>query len=118
VTAASLRLDRDDLILLRETAAYMARRMRDPRDTETLGEIEDRLDQLLLGDAAGRAPLILDRRQGEVLRVALESYAQVLAAPGSDYSNRARVARLGRMGRRLGREFRWYARWLGWLRGA
>ena len=112
-----LSLGRDDQVLLREAAAYMARRMRGPGDVARLGEIEDRLDALLIAAAPGVGPLELDRPEARVLRTALGSYAEMLSAPGSDSSNRARVARLRGIDRRIGAGLGWRARLFGWLRG-
>jgi hypothetical protein len=96
-----LSLGRDDTVLLREAAAYLSRRMSDPRDVDTLGQVEDRLDALLLGRAPEAGGLELDPRQAAVLDMALASYAEVLSAPGSDVSNRARIARLQNVSRRI-----------------
>jgi hypothetical protein len=110
-----LELGRDDQVLLREAAAYMSRRMRDPGDVALLGEIEDRLDALLIAATTG-LPLELDRSHARVLRTALDSYAEMLSAPGSDSSNRVRVARLRRVDRAIGAGSGWRARLFGWLR--
>jgi len=113
-----IRLDREDQVLLREAVAYMARRMCDPRDVHELGETEDRLDALLLGASpanAGAGGLTLEGRQAEVLRAALESYAGVLAQPGSDFTNRARVVRLRRVIRAIRAQSRWWARVFAWF---
>ena len=111
-----LPLSRDDQVLLREAAAYLSRRMRDPRDVETLGEVEDRLDELLLGRARHAGVLELDRRQADVLSTALASYAEMLSAPGSDASNRARIVRLQGVRRRIRTGSGWLARVWSWLR--
>lgn len=112
-----LPLGRDDTTLLREVTAYQARRMRDPRDVETLGEVEDRLDALLLGRAQPAGVLELEPHQARVLAVALASYTEMLRAPGSDVSNRARIARLQGIGRQLRSRATPLGRLLGWLRG-
>jgi hypothetical protein len=114
-----IRLDREDQVLLREATAYMARRMRDPSDVHELGEIEDRLDALLLGGGTAgtvAGELILEGRRGEVLCAALESYATELARPGSDFTNRPRVARLRRVIRTIRARSRWFGRLFAWLR--
>jgi hypothetical protein len=108
-----LSLGRDDQVLLREMAAYQARRMSDPRDVETLGEVEDHLDALLLGRAREAGVLELNPRQAQVLGTALTSYAEMLSAPGSDVSNRARIARLQNVSRRI----RSRSTVMGWLFG-
>jgi len=112
-----LPLGRDDTVLLREAAAYLSRRMSDPRDVETLGQVEDRLDALLLGRAREAGVLELDPRQADVLDMALASYAEILSAPGSDVSNRARIARLRAVSRRIRSRATVIGRLFGWLRG-
>ncbi len=107
-----LRLEREETRLLREAAAYMSRRMRDPGDVVRLGEIEDRLDAVLIAAGPGPDMLELEGREARVLRTALDSYSEMLSAPGSDVTNRARVARLQRIDRRIGARLGW----LGWLR--
>ncbi len=111
-----LLLEREETRLLREAAAYVARRMRDPGDVTRLGEIEDRLDALLIAAAPGRDALALERVGARVLRTAIDAYAEMLSAPGSDVSNRARVARLRRIDRRIGVALGWRGRLFGWLR--
>jgi len=112
-----LPLSRDDQVLLREVAAYQARRMGDPRDVATLGEVEDGLDALLLGRAPVAGVLELGPRQAEVLGTALASYVEMLRAPGSDASNRARITRLQHVGRRLRSRAGLIGRLFGWLIG-
>lgn len=92
--ARCLILDRNDLALLRESLSYMERRIFDPDDSRSLRGITDRIEEILLSGIPEGSELILDDSESRAAATALRSYAQELSHPGSDVSNRRRVARL------------------------
>lgn len=88
-------LDPHDAILVREALAYMGRRLFDPADSARLTAVEDRVEELLLeGGQFSRSELVIDDGEVESLVTALRAYAEELSHPGSDPSNRRRVAQI------------------------
>lgn len=129
-----IRLDQQDLEVTREALAYMGRRIRDPRDSRLIEEMQDWFEGRLLdrpppgavsdaGPAArhGKAPrgsrLSLGKEHARVLMTVLESYAGELGRPLSDLSNRARVTRMREIVRRLKRASSRFGRITAWLTG-
>lgn len=112
--SAWLQLSRADQALLREALAYVGRRMFDVRVAQTIGALEDELDRLLTDPAAAAGARIdLGAEPLRVLRLVLEAYAEELGRPVSDPGNRARVARMRAIDRRLARQG---GRWGWWWR--
>ena len=110
-------LDRADQEILREALGYMSRRLFDPRDTDHLGEMEDQLDALLTrGDASTSAALVLGGDHVRVLHRVLDGYCSELSHPSADRSNRARVARMRSVQRRLRSQATWFGRMIGWIK--
>lgn len=133
-----IRLDQQDLEITWEALAYMGRRMRAPRDSRLIEEMQDWLEGRLLerpppgavadvgpGARQGEPPrasprgsrLTLGKEHARVLRTVLESYAEELGRPLSDLSNRARVTRMREIVRRLKRASSWFGRIAAWLPG-
>jgi hypothetical protein len=140
-----IRLDQQDLEITREALAYMGRRIRAPRDSRLIEEMQDWFEGRLLdrpppgavsdaGPAArqgkaprrpaarqGKAPrgsrLSLGKEHARVLMTVLESYAEELGRPLSDLSNRARVTRMREIVRRLKRASSRFGRIAAWLTG-
>lgn len=95
------RLETGDLVLLREVLGYMERRIFDPSHQERLRRVTVRVEDALL-TSGGPGELALDRDEARTLAMTLESYSEELSRPGSDVSNRPRVARMREMIAELG----------------
>ncbi|MBD3236462.1 MAG: hypothetical protein GF330_07150 [Candidatus Eisenbacteria bacterium] len=116
--AVQIRITQEELGLVHEALAYMRRRIHGPGDAQRVHELADRAEELLLGGRARPVRLMrLSDEHARVLRTALGSYADELRQPFSDLSNRARVARLRQLDRRLQRAGSWIGRLFGWLGG-
>lgn len=98
--------------VIQEAVAYMGRRFFDPSDSQTLLEIEDRLDEARRN---GDAQLQLDTQQIGVLRRVLQSYAATLDHPSTDAINRRRIAQMTSIERRLERTVSPLGRLRRWL---
>jgi len=113
---ARLRLQRDELGLVREALAFVGRRIFDPLVADRVGELEDELDRRLTDPATPPVALLtLDGERLRALRTVLTAYADELDHPSTDHTNRARVARLRELDRRLARQSGWRGRLAGWL---
>lgn len=110
-------LDRADQEILREALGYMSRRLFDPRDSDRLGELEDQLNAALTrGKASASAELILGGEHVDVLHKVIDGYSEELSHPSADRSNRARVARMRVVQKRLRSRATWRGRVVDWLR--
>ena len=95
---SQLLLERQDQEIVREALAYVGRRVFDERGSAIVGELEDRLDALLLRPA-GPAPGTIEMtgEHLQALRSALETYCEALDHPSTHGSNRARIAHMRRI---------------------
>jgi hypothetical protein len=113
---ARLRLQRDELGLVREALAFVGRRIFDPLVADRVGELEDELDRRLTDPAAPPvAMLALEGERLHALRTVLTAYADELDHPSTDHTNRVRIARLRELDRRLARRSGWRGRLAAWL---
>jgi hypothetical protein len=112
-----MRLNRADQALVREALAYASRRVFDPQAAGRVGDLEDRVDALLLGaETRESGVLSLDAEQRPVFRAALVAFCETLDHPSTDATNRARIARLRQMIRWLDSRASWSARLGAWVR--
>ncbi|MFH1144806.1 MAG: hypothetical protein V1774_09710 [Candidatus Eisenbacteria bacterium] len=108
---AQIRLDREDQELAREALAYVSRRVYDQRGSEIIGDLEDRLDRLLLSKVGpGPGDLTMPAAHLRAFRSALDAYTEALDHPSTDQSNRVRIARMRRITKRAAVQGRWPAR--------
>jgi hypothetical protein len=95
---SQLHLERQDQEIVREALAYVSRRVYDEHGSGVIGELEDRLDELLL-NSSGPAPgtIVMTGEHLRALRSALETYCEALDHPSTHGSNRARIAHMRRI---------------------
>ncbi|MBU1702585.1 MAG: hypothetical protein KJ970_05605 [Candidatus Eisenbacteria bacterium] len=93
-----IKLEGEELEILREALRYMERRIFDPEDSRILHEMADALEDAIL-DRKGLHPLemeLTDDRLGLISKVLL-TYADHLNHPGADISNRRICRQIGEM---------------------
>ena len=93
-----IKLEGEELEILREALRFMERRIFDPEDSNILHEMAEKLEDAIL-DRKGLHPLELevttDRLQ--LISQVLLTYADHLNHPGADLSNRQRCLKIGEM---------------------